>query len=399
MKVAFLGDRLGLATGGNLYVARVAEELAKLGVEVTLITLVPPQDVPWSPELKIISEKVDLTFGQGPRPGSLARFFQAKIGAVTRLRALIREQYDILYSVGGPSNIVQALCRFGPFKPRVSVAAVFHLFRQTSSLRFFLNPETYRKPFQTFYHLSGDALAKRFLVVTVSETWRKKLISRGFSSDRIRVISVGADKEGWPVLPSDKAKEQLGLSGRLVIYTNPFRIKKGVLRLLEAVVRLREHYPGLLLLVSGRSDAETPKRVDRFLKRNQLENHFRYAGLVPRDQLPLYYSAADIVALISQEEEGWGLTLLEGLLSGKPVICSPLGAMPELVGEVGLVLKENSLPDLIRTLKPLLDSTEERERRGEEGPSQAARFSYQSAARAHLRLFEEALSKAGVTLY
>ncbi|MBI4764620.1 MAG: hypothetical protein HY787_08450 [Deltaproteobacteria bacterium] len=129
MKIAFIGDRLGLATGGNLYIARVAEELAALGAEVTLITLVPPQDIPWAPGLRIISKTVDFSFGRRPDKGRVKSFFLSRLAAVTELKKLIREPYDILYSVGGPSNIVNTLCQKGPFAPRVSLTVIHHLFR------------------------------------------------------------------------------------------------------------------------------------------------------------------------------------------------------------------------------------------------------------------------------
>ena len=115
MKVAFLGDRLGLATGGNLYVARVAEELAALGVEVTLITLVPPQDIPWASSLRIVSKTVDFSFGQRPDKGRVKSFLISRRAAVFELKKLIQEPYDILYSVGGPSNIVNPMSK-SPFR-------------------------------------------------------------------------------------------------------------------------------------------------------------------------------------------------------------------------------------------------------------------------------------------
>ena len=76
MRVAFLGDRLGLATGGNLYVARVAQELARLGVEVSLITLVPPRDIVWDPAFRVISNSADFTFGRSPEKGKWLPFFR-----------------------------------------------------------------------------------------------------------------------------------------------------------------------------------------------------------------------------------------------------------------------------------------------------------------------------------
>jgi glycosyltransferase involved in cell wall biosynthesis len=272
------------------------------------------------------------------------------------------------------------------------VAIIHHLFRQKSFSGLLFEPEVYRKPFQTFFHLWGDILAKDFFVVTVSEFWKRKLVSRGYPEEKIKVIPNGADTQDWPALPADEARKLLGLPKGFVIYTNPFLIQKGVLQLLEALKQMSSRYPDLMILTTGRTDRATQSKVARFLEAHRLKDRFYYAGLVSRDRLPLYYLAADVVALISQEEEGWGLTLLEGMISGKPVICTPLGAMPELVDGIGLVLRENSTKELVRGLEALLQSPERRNQMAAAGPSYAARFSYRAAAEAHLEFFQEILS-------
>ncbi len=391
MKVAFIGDRLGLATGGNWYVARVAEELAAMGVEVTLITLIPPQDLPWSPGVKIISRTMDFSFGRRPGKGGFIPFFYSRLAAVTALKDLVKESYDILYSVGGPSNLVNHLCRKTPYRPNASVAVIHHLFRQGSWLKFFLSAETYRKPFQTVYHLLGDRLAKEFYVVTVSDYWRKKLIQRGFPAKRMTVIPNGADWREWPFFPAEEAKARLGLAGRLVVYTSPLRLNKGIMLLLEALRQLAARFPSLMVLATGVTDDRTRRRVDQFLDRNALRDRFRYDGLVPRAQLPVYYHAADIVALPSLEEEGWGVTLLEGMISGRPVICSPLGAMPELVNGRGIVLAENRPSCLAQALQTLLTDPELGKQLGQAGQQHARGFTFQAAALAHRQWFEKIL--------
>jgi glycosyltransferase involved in cell wall biosynthesis len=392
LRVAFLGDRLGLATGGNLYVARVAQELARLGVEVSLITLVPPRDIVWDPAIRVISNPADFTFGRLPEEGRWLSFLQAKWAAVSELKKLVREPYDILYSVGGPSNIVNHLCRTGPFRPRASVAAVFHLFRQVPRHRFLLTADTYRKPFQTFYHFWGDHLAKRFTVVTVSQYWRNRLIRRGFQAERIRVIPVGAEASDWPCFDPEEAKRKLGLTDRLVVYTSPLRLNKGILQVLQAVRLIRDRFPEVLVLATGVTDRQTQEQVRRFLAEQRLQDFFRYDGVVPREEVPWYHYAADITVLASQEEEGWGIFLLEGMLSGKPVVCTPLGAMPELVGDRGIVLEGNNVEELTRAIERLLVSPELRRQLGRAGKGQVSHFSYRSAAKAHLKLFEELLT-------
>jgi len=391
MKVAFLGDRLGLATGGNWFVARVAEECAALGADVSLITLVPPQDIPWSPQVRVISGTADFSFGQRPDWSRFKSFIYSRLAAVWELKKLIQEPYDVLYSVGGPSNIVNYLCQKGPYKPRVSVAALFHLFRQVPYHQFLLNRETYQKPFQTLYHSWGDHLAKQFFIVTISEFWQKKLVARGFSTEKIRFIPVGADWEHWPSVSTEEAKKKLGLSNRFVIYTSPLRLNKGILNVLKSAAVLRNQYPDLLVLATGVTDPQSQARVLQFVQEHRLEKTFHYAGLVPREELPFYYLASDAVVLVSLEEEGWGITLLEGMISGKPVIGSPKGSLIELVGDRGILLENNTAEDLVSALNRLIESPELRVQMGQAGPPYARQFSYRTTAQAHLEWFEELL--------
>ncbi len=141
------------------------------------------------------------------------------------------------------------------------------------------------------------------------------------------------------------------------------------------------------------TDTEPGKRSKNLLIETRLADHFRYAGIIPRDQIPLYYAASDVVVLASLEEEGWGVTLLEGMMAGRPVICSPLGAMPELVRDKGIILKENTPEHLAKALEGLIEDQGLRDRLGRAGPPYARQFSYQAAARAHLELFEDLLAR------
>lgn len=393
MRIAFIGDRLGLATGGNLYIARLAEELKGLGAEVTLITLTPPRDIPWSRDLRLVLKEIPFSFGEKPGPGRWSSFFRSRLTVVQELKGLVREGYDVLYSVGGPSNLVNHLCRKGPYPPRISVAVIHHLFRQDPWWRFLLKAETYGKPFQTFYHLLGDHLAKGFKVVTVSEFWRNKLVRRGFASEAIVVIPNGADWQDWPVQERETAKKTLGLSGFFVLYTSPLRLNKGILNILQALKLLVSRHPNLMVLTSGVTDRRSQAKVTRFLRNNGLEGHFRYAGILPRKELPLYYSASDVVVLASLEEEGWGVTLLEGMMSGRAVICSPKGAMPELVGENGLVLEKNTPGELAQALERLINEPDLKERLEKAGPLRARSFSFRAAAQAHLEHFQRWLEE------
>jgi glycosyltransferase involved in cell wall biosynthesis len=62
-----------------------------------------------------------------------------------------------------------------------------------------------------------------------------------------------------------------------------------------------------------------------------LEQHVRFTGFVPEDVLPLLYRAADLSVVPTVALEGFGLTTLESLAAGTPVLVTPIGGLPEAV--------------------------------------------------------------------
>lgn len=66
-----------------------------------------------------------------------------------------------------------------------------------------------------------------------------------------------------------------------------------------------------------------------------IENKMRWLGVLPHDQLPAFYNAADIGIFPSISDEAFGITIGEAMSCGKPVIASHVGGIPEVVGNEG----------------------------------------------------------------
>ncbi len=60
----------------------------------------------------------------------------------------------------------------------------------------------------------------------------------------------------------------------------------------------------------------------------------RFLGFIPDNELPLYYQASDAFVLPTRELEGFGLVAVEALACGTPVLGTPVGAIPEILGEL-----------------------------------------------------------------
>ena len=104
----------------------------------------------------------------------------------------------------------------------------------------------------------------------------------------------------------------------------------GLENLLRAYSRLVQEEPDLFLVIGGRGRLEGALRA--LAAGLGLAGQVRFAGFIPEEDLPAYYQAADLFVLPTQALEGFGLITLEALACGLPVVATPVGATPEILG-------------------------------------------------------------------
>lgn len=173
--------------------------------------------------------------------------------------------------------------------------------------------------------------ATRFVVL--SRSFGTILAERyGVPPDRIDRVPGGVEADRYDLPDSrHQARARLGWpQGRPVILTVRRLVKRmGLTALVDAMVELRRRVPDALLVVAGRGPeaAALQNRIGAL----GLEEHVRLLGFVPDAQLPLAYRAADLCVMPSQALEGFGITALESLASGTPVLVTPVGGLPEVV--------------------------------------------------------------------
>ncbi len=173
--------------------------------------------------------------------------------------------------------------------------------------------------------------ATRFVVL--SQSFATILADRyGVPPERIHRVPGGVDAERYDLPDSrHQARARLGWpQGRPILLTVRRLVKRmGLTALVDAMVELRRRVPDVLLVVAGRGP-EAAALQDR-IGALGLEEHVRLLGFVPDAHLPLAYRAADLCVMPSQALEGFGLTALESLAAGTPVMVTPVGGLPEVV--------------------------------------------------------------------
>lgn len=165
----------------------------------------------------------------------------------------------------------------------------------------------------------------------------------GIPAERIRIVPGGVETRRFR--PSDKlaARRQLGWpeDARIILCVRRLVRRMGLANLIEAFSAV-EH-PNAILVIAGRGPIEHELRTQAAA--SGLGERIRFTGFVPDDDLPKIYAAADFSIVPSEALEGFGLTTLESLACGTPVLVTPVGGLPETVASFdrSLILDGNDV--------------------------------------------------------
>jgi glycosyltransferase involved in cell wall biosynthesis len=189
------------------------------------------------------------------------------------------------------------------------------------------------------------ARARRFIVL--SRAFADVLgESYGVRPEAIECVPGGVEFAKFAIAATPReARIALGLPADRPIIGVVRRLvhRVGLEGLIEAVDTLRVRVPDVLVAVGGTGPLAN-KLVARVTALG-LDDHFTFLGFVTDERLPLLYRACDLSVVPSISLEGFGLTTIESLAAGTPVIVTPVGGLPETVQALdpGLVL-ENCQP-------------------------------------------------------
>ncbi len=161
--------------------------------------------------------------------------------------------------------------------------------------------------------------------------------------ETIGVVPCGVNLNLFRPLDKTNARQQLNMDPNegIVLYVGRFSPLKGIDRLLKAMTYLQHCNPRPRLIIIGGDAHNEPEFQERqrLAKKLGIKDTVTFAGRVEQEDLPSYYSAADLLVVPSYHES-FGLVALESLACGTPVVAAKVGAMETIVreGETGSVL-------------------------------------------------------------
>ena len=243
---------------------------------------------------------------------------------------------------------------------------------------------------------SDAATRQASMVITPSEFSREQVVRvHGVAADRVRAVPHGVDRRMFN--PSRRSGgedfvRRHGVSGPYVLFVSVLHPRKNVAVLRDAMTMLAgEGLPHALIMVV--SPAADRQDYDSFLVEasaplpNRATQVVTLMGLSEVDLASVMAGASALCA--PSLSEGFGLTPLEAMASGTPVVVSNRGALPEVVGSAGLVVEPNA-DAIASALRSVLSDDRLAKTLGEAGRLRSELFTWESAARGWLAVLEEA---------
>lgn len=141
----------------------------------------------------------------------------------------------------------------------------------------------------------------------------------------------------------NKADYGIDVDSRVLLFAGRITWEKGIDKVLEAFDYIKHNH--VELLVAGdmaMALQEKSPYADKLIKLGEkYQGRIHFTGYVEHDKLPELYNLADIAVLPSMWEEPAGLTMVEAMACGTPVITTKSGGIPEYVADAGIVLERN----------------------------------------------------------
>ncbi len=208
-------------------------------------------------------------------------------------------------------------------------------------------------------------------VVVVTNAFKRHILARGGSDDRITVIRNGVDLEFFSPRPRDTAfAEQIGVGNKFIAaYVGTHGMAHGLMVLIKAAEKLRARNDIVILMVGEGAERA---RLTEEIQRRGLDN-IRTLGQLPKQDMPRLWSITDISLVVLKKLDLF-LTVIpskmfESMAMRQPIILGVAGESADLLREsnAGITIEPENIEQLVEAITRLADSHALRQQLGDHG--------------------------------
>ena len=165
----------------------------------------------------------------------------------------------------------------------------------------------------------------------------------------------------------------------VIVYSGRVNKDKGISELIDAMFLLKDSIKFKLMIIGGTFYGNV-NNEDAFVqslkgKAEKIKDRIVFTGFIPYKDVPTYLHLANIAALPSMWEEPFGLTIVEALAAGLPLVTTKSGGIPEVCEGVATIVKrDNIVNDLANAILDLYEHPEKRKQMAEASLERAKSF-------------------------
>lgn len=249
----------------------------------------------------------------------------------------------------------------------------------------------------TLYSICEGALISRIAnkIIAVSNFTKMDAIKTyGIPAEKITVIQNGVDIDKFsPKISGDVIRRRLSLLNEpLVLYLGRFDYRKGVENLVKAIPLVLQQNEDVKFLLVGKGPFENA--LKNLAVKLRVKDSIIFHPSVSDFDLPKYYAAADVFVFPSLWE-GFGLSLLEALASGKAIISTNVSAIPEIIthNKTGLLVEPKNHKQIAEAIVKVLKHRNYLINLGIEGRKEMeSKFNWDITSNEILKLYESLIN-------
>ena len=212
----------------------------------------------------------------------------------------------------------------------------------------------------------------------------------GVDPNKVAIVPCGVDLDRFHPVNRDVSRLNLGLNGdKVLLYVGRIESLKG-LELLAHTAAQMQSVEEVKVLVVGGDDGKSKEleRIKRLTEELKVDHLFEFIGRVDQEELPSYYSAAD-VCVVPSFYESFGLAALESMACGTPVVASRVGGLPTVVkhGRTGYLQSWRCPEAFANSVEMIISSQSLRDSMGRAARDQAETLGWDNVASKMIEIY------------
>mgnify|MGYP000907457040 CR=1 FL=1 len=220
--------------------------------------------------------------------------------------------------------------------------------------------------FKFMRFIEKQTINRADVVIVVSSKLKDWVISElNADEKKVFVIPNGVDPEKFRPFDASSLREKLGYStnDKIIMFVKAFTKQSGIEYLIKSIPHIYKRFPDTKLLAIGGGPLH--EELIEEIKRLGLKSQIKLMNSIPNEEVPYYLNMSDIFVFpsvpMSGTEETFGISLIEAMACGKPVVSTEIGGPKEILEgskDVGILIPPKSPEDISNAVIKLLENSD-----------------------------------------